>query len=165
MALLADMLGGRLLAAAAVGATALVLPRIAPSMPLPLRSLIKNGVSLFLEAEFEAEGGIIERLAGNVLSNVLQTIPDTGSAAERNEAAQAAIADFKRIARARARRYGHNDRDRSTRYARHMHALKRAIERERPRHKGARHAALADMVAALDTPRPMPTQEGSHGSA
>ena len=61
MALVEDILKGNLFVAA-VGATAFVLPKVLPDLSPPLRSAIKGGVSLFLESEAEAEGGIIDRL-------------------------------------------------------------------------------------------------------
>lgn len=154
MALIEDMLKGNLAAAAVMGATALVLPKVLPNLSPPLRKAVKGGVSLFLESESEAEGGIIDRLADNALKNVLKSLSGPGPADERQEAAQAAVEDFKRTAHARARRYGHDADDRSARYDRHIAALRRALGREQHRHAGAKAAALHDLSASLAEPHP-----------
>ncbi len=52
MALVEDILKGNLLTVAAIGATAVVLPKVLPNLSPSLRSAIQGGVSLFLEFEF-----------------------------------------------------------------------------------------------------------------
>lgn len=154
MALIEDMLKGNLVVAAAMGATALVLPKVLPRLSPQLREAVKGGVSLFLESESEAEGGIIDRLANDALSNVLKSLSGPGSADERQQAAQAAVEGFKRTAHARARRYGRDANDRSARYGRHVATLRHALTREQRRHAGAKAAALHDLSASLAEPRP-----------
>jgi hypothetical protein len=149
MALVEDLLKGNLVMAAALGATALVLPKVLPDLSPQLRSVVKSGLSLFLESESEAEGGIIDRLACNALNNVLQSLSGPGSPEERENAAQAAVAHYKRTAHRRARRYGRDPGDRSARYASHIAALRRALDRDRPRHSGAKAVALKDLSASL----------------
>ncbi|HQT77075.1 MAG: hypothetical protein B7Z80_10520 [Rhodospirillales bacterium 20-64-7] len=165
MASFEDILGGNLAAAAAFGVVALVLPKVAPNLPLPVRSALTGGVNLFLEAEGEAEGGIIDRLAETVLQNVLQNLSAPAPEDERHRAARAAVEDFAHAARRRARRYARNERDRSARYSRHMAALRHKLKRAQA-HPGSAHAAvLSDMVAALDQRPFKPDQESSHGTA
>ena len=154
MALIEDMLKGNLLTAAAVGATALVLPKVLPDLSPPLRSAVKNGLSLFLESESEAEGGIIGRLANGALESVLASLSGPGSANERQQAAYAAVEDFKRTAHARARRYGRDEHGRSARYKRHIAALHRALERARAHHTGAEAATLSNLSASLADEQP-----------
>jgi len=60
VALLEDLLKGNIVTAVAMGATALVLPKVMPDLSPPLRSAVKGIVSIFLESESEAEGGIID---------------------------------------------------------------------------------------------------------
>jgi len=149
VALLEDMLKGNLLTAAAVGATALVLPKVLPDLSPQLRSVVKGVFSLFLESESEAEGGIIDRLADNALKNVLSGLSSPGSPEDRQKAADAAVENFKRTAHARARRYGRDDADRSARYHRHVASLHRALSREKSRHAGASAATLQELSAGL----------------
>ena len=150
MALVEDMLKGNLLTAAAIGATALVLPKVLPVLPPPFRSLVKSGLSLFVDAESEAEGGIIDRLADRALANVLKSLSDPGSTEDQRKAARAAVEEFRHTARSRARRYGRDEKDRSARYARHTAALRRRLAQARSRHTGPKAEALKDLSEALD---------------
>src|SRR4051794_30599002 len=150
MALVDDVLKGNLLIATAIGATALVLPKIMPDLSPPLRSIVKGGLSLLLESESEAEGGIIERLAETALKNVLDHLSGPGSPTERRDAARAAIADYKRTARVRARRYARDDYDRSVRRGRHIEALRRKLHRERSRATDTQAQDLDSLLGALD---------------
>lgn len=165
MAFAEDMLGGNLLIAAALGATALVLPKLLPALPAPVRSVVKGGVNLFLESESEAEGGIIDRLAENALKNALQSLSGPGSDKDRRKAAQGAIEDYKRTAHSRARRYGRTDHDRSARYTRHLAALRHKLERAQSHRSGSDHSAMASILAALDKGESPQHQEHSHGTA
>jgi hypothetical protein len=150
MAILEDVLEGNIVVAAAVGATALILPKVLPDLPPRLRSLVKSGVSLFLEAESEAEGGIINRLADTALKNVLHSLSGPGSTEDRESRARAAVEDFKRTADERARRYGRDESDRAARYTRHIEALRDALGRERSRHKGAGASMLDHLLGGSD---------------
>lgn len=150
MALVEDVLKGNLLTAAAIGATALVLPKLLPALPPPFRSLVKSGLSLLAESEAEAEGGIIDRLAEKALANVLKSLSSPGSAEDQRKAARAAVEDFRQTARNRARRYGRDEKDRSARYARHAAALRRRLTRARSRHTGPKAEALGRLSETLD---------------
>jgi hypothetical protein len=152
VALVEDMLKGNLVVALAIGATALVLPKVLPDLSPPLRSAVKGGLSLFLESESEAEGGIISRLADNALKQVLSGLSGPGPEDERQGAAKAAIKAFKKTARARARRYGRNESDRSTRYHRHIAALNHKMRTARSRHADPKTAALQDLSEMLVDP-------------
>lgn len=149
MALVEDMLKGNLVVALAVGGTALVLPKVLPHLSPPVRSLVKNGLSLFLECESEAEGGIIDKLADHALKGVLASLSSPDPPQDRQGAARAAVERFKHVAHTRARRYGRNQHDRSARYDRHITALRHALHRERSRHTGAKAAVLDELSATL----------------
>lgn len=129
-----------------------------------MRSVIKGGVTLFLESESEAEGGIIDRLAENALRNALQSLSGPGSDKDRRKAAQGAIETYKRTAHARARRYGRTDHDRSARYTRHVTALRDKLEQAQSHRTGDDYSAVSSMLAALDKGE-SPHQEHSHGTA
>lgn len=150
MAMLEDLLKGNVLIAIGVGATALLLPKVLPELPAPVRSVVKGGFSLFLESESEAEGGIVSRLADNALKNVLHSLSGPGSADDRNEAARKAVENFKQTARTRARRYGRDDEDRSARYCRHIAALRLRLERERSHATGVDGEALQALQSTLE---------------
>jgi hypothetical protein len=144
-----DMFGSNLLLTVAVGATALLLPRILPGLSPPLRSAIKGGLQLFLEAEGEAEGGIIEQLAETALQTALGKLSGPGPAEERRDAARAAIEDYKQTARTRARRYGSDAEDRSARRGRHMAVLRRKLHRAKASATGAKAHDLDMLMNAL----------------
>ena len=150
MALIEDFVKGNLLPAAAVGAVALVLPKLLPNLPPGLRSAVKGGISLFLESESEAEGGIINRLANNALKNALDALSAPGAPEDRKRAARAVVENFKRAAHARAGRYGRNRGDRSARYGRHIAALRHAIKKKQSRSKGPHDPALSEIASELD---------------
>jgi hypothetical protein len=149
MALIEDFVKGSLLPAAAVGAVALVLPRLFPSLPPGLRSAMKGGISLFLESESEAEGGIINRLASTALKNALDALSAPGAPEDRKQAARAVVENFKQAAHTRARRYGRNRDDCSARYGRHIAALRHAIKKKQSRSKGPHDPALSEIVTEL----------------
>lgn len=149
MASVEDILGGHLLVTVAIGATVLALTRVLPGLSPPLRSAIKGGVSLLLEAEGEAEGGIIEQLAETALTTVMERLSGPGPANERRDAARAAIEDYKQTARTRARRYGSNPGDRSARRGRHLAALRHKLHRAKTRATGARAQDLDILMNAL----------------
>jgi hypothetical protein len=149
MASVEDMLGGHLLVTVAIGATALVLTRVLPGLSPPLRSAIKGGLSLLLEAEGEAEGGIIEQLAETALTTVMERLSGPGSTNERRDAARAAIEDYKQTARTRARRYGSDPDDRSARRGRHLAALRRKLHRAKSHAAGAHAQDLDILMNAL----------------
>lgn len=149
MAFIEDIFKGNLVMAAAIGTTALVLPKILPDLSPSMRSAVKSGLSLVAESESEAEGGIVNRLADNALKTVLKQLSGPGTADERQRSAEGAIDEFRKTAHARAQRYGRDDADRSARYGRHIEALRHAIEREQSRHPGANSGALNDLSARL----------------
>ena len=149
MALVEDILKGNLVVAAVMGATALVLPKVLPDLSPRWRKVVRTGVSLFVESESDAEGGIINRLADTALQNALKSLSGPGSADDQEQAVQGAVDDFKRQAHRRAHRYGHNEGDTSYRYRRHVAALRHAVDRERARHPGQHAAALAKLSASL----------------
>jgi hypothetical protein len=149
MASVEDIFGGNLLVTVAVGATALLLPRVLPGLSPPLRSAIKGGLQLFLEADGEAEGGIIEQLAETALNTALERLSGPGPADERRGAARDAIEDYKQTARTRARRYGSDAEDRSARRHRHLTALRHKLHRAKAQATGARAHDLDMLMNAL----------------
>ena len=128
MALIEDTLSGRVLAAVAVSAAALALPRLFPQLAPPLRSAIKTGTQLFLEAEFEAEGGLIDKLVSETLQALLGEAAQARTPEEKRHSAQRAIRRFEHRARARAEHWASGDREAgSRRYRRHVTHLRRAV--------------------------------------
>lgn len=144
-----DLLKGNILFAVGIGAAALVLPKLLPALSPPLRTAVKNGLHLFVEAESEAEGDIIERLAEAALKDILQHLSGSGAEDQRRHAAQDAVDTFRRTAHRRAHRYARNEGDCSARYHRHLGALRRRLRQAHRRHEGAMAAALETLSRAL----------------
>jgi hypothetical protein len=155
-----DILKGNVMVAVALGATALLLPKVFPYLSPPVRDIVSAGLSLVAEAEGEAEIGIVGRLADTALEQVLARLKEPGTPEEREEAAHAVITNFKRRARARARRYGSNDADRHARYHRHLAALEHKLGRASAHHRTQTKEVLDDLSATLKH-----SEESSHGSA
>lgn len=154
MALVEDMLKGNVVAALAMGATALVLPKVLPDLSPRWRGIVKSGLSLFLESESDAEGGIIDRLADTALQNALKGLSGPGSAEDRQQAVHGAIEAFERKAHGRAQRYGRDEADTSRRYHRHVAALRQAVDCQRAQHPGEHAAALSALSASLHSNTP-----------
>jgi len=153
LALVEDLFKSNLVVALALGGAALILPKVLPDLSPPLRTVVKTGLSLFVESEAEAEGGIISRLAEATLKEVLNSLNGPGSEQERQNTAQAAIRRFKRTARSRARRYGRDEQDRFTRYQRHIGTLNKRMHHVQSRHSDATAAALQNLSASLTKPQ------------
>jgi hypothetical protein len=135
MALLDDAFPPNVVTFVALGAAALILPRFVPALAAPMRGVLKTGVSLFLESEFEAEGGLIDGLVGETIDALLGDAATVKEPAERRRKARQALHRFEHRARARAKHWGRDDAGRARRYKRHVAHLKRALaeaERNRP---------------------------------
>ncbi len=149
MALLEDGWSGNVVTVVAVGAAVLVLPVLVPGLAPPLRTALKAGVGLFLESEFEAEGGLIDKLVGDTIEALLSGASQARTEADRERLARRAAGRFEQRARARAEHWGRDDSGKKRRYGRHVAHLKRAVaaaERNRP---AAERELLADAVAGV----------------
>ena len=150
MALLEDTLSGKVVAAVAVSAAAFALPRLFPQLAPPLRSAIKTGASLFLEAEFEAEGGLIDRLVSETLKALLDEAAKARTPEERRRSTQRAVRRFERRARARAQHWGgDSEAERSRRYRRHVAHLRRAVAEAAPKRSPEERALLNEVVEGV----------------
>ncbi len=150
MDLLKDALGGNAVAVAVAGATALVVPALAPSLTQPLRAMVKLGIGLFMESESEAEAQLVQELVRDTLNGVLGALSGPGSAAQRRQAAAAHIEDFEARARRRAARFARGEQGRAARYRRQVASLKQAISHAKGKPPKVSKPALehvSDMVA------------------
>lgn len=143
MPALEDALKGNLVMLAVAGAATLVLPRLFPNLAPPMRSAVKAGLDLFLEAESEAEGGIVDRLVAATVQNLVKTLSAETTEQGRRHAAERAMAQFEHVARRRARRHGWNEADQRARYRRHVRHLHRALQVAQARVAPEQAAVLA----------------------
>ncbi len=131
----------------AFGVVALAAPALIPGLRPELRPLLKSAAKLFVEAEFDADGGVIASLADATIDDLIDAVtkcpPD-----QRERRIEHSVRRFARRAKARSTRMGRDDRDRQTRYGRHVGIMRDRLARERKRRTGHAREAL-DRAAAL----------------
>jgi hypothetical protein len=149
MAMLEDALEGNVVMLAAAGATTLVLPIVLPQLAPPLRGAIKFAITLFLESEAEAEGGLMGKLAESTVKALLDTLAVPGSGEQRRRAAHATIRRFEATARARSKRYAASEADAARRYRRHVAHLRRALAQAQQGETARRRELLNDAAGVL----------------
>jgi hypothetical protein len=153
--LLDDMLkgdllrGGNFVTGVAVAAAGLTLPIVFPGLRAPMLAVLKTGIGLFVEAEFEVEGVAIGKLVDATLEGIFGALSGSGPQEERHRTAHAAIRAFDRDARSRADRWGHNERDRARRYRRHVAALRRKMARLEEHGPEQHRTAIGDLADAI----------------
>jgi hypothetical protein len=133
----------------AVGAAALVLPRLFPSLAPPLRAVTKAGLTLFLEAETEMEGGLIDGLVSQTVDALLGTLDAPATPAQRKQAAHRTMRRFEAAARGRSKRWGRDHDDRVRRYQRHLAHLRRALAKAQQARPPADRQLLGDAVSVI----------------
>ncbi len=141
--------GGNILAGLALGAVALALPAVLSGVRAPMAALVRTGVLLFVEAEFELEGEAIEALVDATAEALSAALAAPGTRAARRQQAEAAIQQFKHRARTRSRRHGRDERDRARRYHRHLTALKRAVVSRRDRLPADQRGAMDRLIGTI----------------
>lgn len=146
---LEDAIGGRIVTVVAVGAAALLLPRLFPSFAAPLRAITKTGLTLFLEAETEMEGGLIDGLVGQTVDVLLGTLDGPGTAEQRKQAARRTMRSFEAAARGRSKRWGRDHDDRVRRYHRHLAHLRRALTKAELTRPAAERELIGDAVSVI----------------
>src|SRR5437763_210681 len=112
MAFAEDALKGDPVAAVALGLLALAVPMLVPEMRPALWPMLKSAAGLFVEAEFGAEGSIMEQLADTAIDEVLGAARTKGSDAEKKDRVRKGIDRFSRRARNRASRKAGDESDR-----------------------------------------------------
>jgi hypothetical protein len=149
MAAWEELLEGNVALLAAAGAVTLVLPAVLPHLAPPLRGAVKSGLTLFLESEAEAEGGIMGKLAESTVEAVLDTLSGSGSRERRQEAAQQKVRQFEATARQRSCRHAWNDADAAARYRRHVAHFRRALAQAQAEEPAQRRTMLNHAADAL----------------
>ncbi len=149
MAMFESALEGNIAVLAAAGAATLVLPVILPQLARPLRTALRSGLALFLEAEAEAEGGAMSKLAETAVKILLETISGSGTREHRQQLARETVQRFEGAARTRSRRYAWNDDDAASRYHRHVAHFRRALARAQERASPRRRAILDQAAQVL----------------
>jgi hypothetical protein len=141
VAALEDLFKGHVLTIVLAGTATVLLPKLLPG---PVGAVVKSGLQLFLEAQDEAEGEIIESLVGTAVDELAKTFSGPGTEAEKQRGAKRAISRFERTARSRARRGSTDEAERAKRYRRHIGHLRRAIAKIERSHP---HSAMMEAAA------------------
>lgn len=149
MALFDETMTPEIGAGVALTAAMILLPRVAPNVGGPLRSIVKAGLTLFLESETELDGELINSLVETTMKELTSALSGPGPEDEKQQAAHATIRHFKHKARTRARQWGWDDADRSTRYHRHLRKLHRAVAHKRDRSSGPTARALDNVAGTI----------------
>ena len=149
MAAWENLLEGNVAVLAAAGAATLLLPIVLPSLATPLRAALTSGLTLFLESEAEAEGGIMGKLAESTVEVLLGSLSGPGNRERRQQAAQLHVRQFEATARQRAQRYAWNDADAAARYRRHVAHFRHALARAQAAEPAARRHMLDHAAQAL----------------
>jgi hypothetical protein len=111
--------------------------------------VLKTGIGLFVEAEFELEGAAIGKLVDVTMDGVFGALSGPGSQEDRHRTAHDAIRAFDRDARRRADRWGQNERDRARRYRRHVAALRHKMARLEEHGPEQYRSAIGDLANAI----------------
>jgi hypothetical protein len=149
MAALENPLEGNLVTIATIGAAALALPLLLPRLVPSLRAALLSGAKLIVEAEAEAEGGLIAKLAENAVNVLLQSLTAPGDDHQRRHRAREAVRRFEETARARSRRFAWDEEDAKQRYRRHISRFRHALDQARAQQSPQRRELLDDVAGLL----------------
>lgn len=148
MAIIEDVLKSNPLAAAGIALAALAAPAFVPSLRPQLAALAKSCTKLFLEAEFGAEGEIIDHMADKAVDDMTEALAKSDPD-KRRRAVHSITDKFKASAHARSQRKGWDDNDRKARYRRHISKLHDAVVALRTKQTGFNQQLLSDLLAEI----------------
>lgn len=103
------------------------LPFAFPSLRPLWATAVKGGVKLYLEANAEAQAGLIDTLVESAVDQLIDAVAKP--AEERDEKIPEIVSEFKDKARRRSNRKGRSPKDRDLLYDRHMSKLRRRLAR------------------------------------
>ena len=159
MALTDDVLKLGAVPALAVGAVALAIPVLFPSMRRQWAVALKAGASVFFEAEGGAEGVIIDKLAERAIDQIADAVANLAPE-DRDRATGAIVTAYKAKARHRARRHGWSEQDREARYRRQITHLHRIAARRAAHDSDRNHHLWSEVESRLRAaggePQPAP---------
>jgi hypothetical protein len=130
-----------------LGLLAAAVSELLPNGRPLLRSAIQFGVELLTESEVEAEAELIRSLISATMQGIREDLSEPTGEPERREAIETRVADFKRQARIRARRWGSDLDDRHHRYRRHVARLEASLAKQKQQ-AGAQDRRVLDYAFA-----------------
>jgi hypothetical protein len=155
-----------------VGVLGLAVPIFFPAMRPQLAAILKAGAKLALEAEFDADDALADRLVDTAV-NALMRVSSQDSEQDLCNRSEAAVNRFLATARASAARRGWDQQDVAHRYHKRLvkldHAISRAHPGARPRQRTAlehaskllkQHHAVSER-RLVDAPRGNLTPSGA----
>lgn len=129
---------------------ALAVPIFFPALRPPFASLLKAGAKLAIEAEFEADDALADRLVDTAVSALLH-VKSQDSEKDLRRRSEATVDRFLTVARASARRRGWNEQDVTHRYRKRITKLDHAISRAHRRARPPQRTALEHASELLTT--------------
>lgn len=110
-----------------LGLAVVALPFAFPSLRPLWATAVKGGVKLYLEANAEAQAGLIDTLVESAVDQLVDAVAKP--AGERDKKIPEIVSEFKDKARRRSNRKGRSLKDRDLLYDRHMSKLRRRLAR------------------------------------
>jgi hypothetical protein len=110
-----------------LGLGVVALPFAFPSLRPLWATAVKGGVKLYLEANAEAQDGLIDTLVESAVDQLVDAAAKP--AGERDKKIPEIVSEFKDKARRRSNRKGRSPKDRDLLYDRHMSKLRRRLAR------------------------------------
>lgn len=131
-----------------VGVLSLAVPIFFPAVRQPLAALLKAGAKLALEAEFDADDVLADRLVDTAVNALLRVTPQDSEKDLRHRS-EATMNRFLAAARATAGRRGWDAQDVAHRYRKRLSKLDRAILRAHHRARAPQRTALENASKLL----------------
>jgi hypothetical protein len=148
MAALEDVLKAGPLSLVGLGIVGLALPVIVPGLRPQFAGVLKTAAKLFLEAEFEADNALMDRLVDTAVDSLL-AIPAHAPEADRERKVDKVMSRFVSATRAGAHRRGWDEHDAAARYHRSLAKLDHAISRAQSRARASQHPILEHASRSL----------------
>ena len=124
-----------------VGVLGLAVPIFFPALRPQFAALLKAGAKLALEAEFDADDALADRLVDTAVTALLHVSPQD-SEQDLRDRSEATVNRFVAKARASAARRGWDRQDVAHRYRKRLAKLDHAISRAHPRARARQRTAL-----------------------
>jgi hypothetical protein len=155
-----------------VGVLGLAVPIFFPALRPQLAALVKAGAKLALEAEFDADDALADRLVDTAVTALLQ-VSVQESEQDLRDRSEATVNRFVAAASASAARRGWDQQDVAHRYRKRLAKLDHAISRAHPRARARQRTSLEHASKLLrghhavperrpvDAPRENPAHSGA----
>jgi hypothetical protein len=124
-----------------LGVLGLAVPMFFPALRPQFAALLKAGAKLALEAEFDADDALADRLVDTAVTALLRACPQD-SEQDLRDRSEVTVNRFLAAARASAARRGWDQQDVAHRYHKRLVKLDHAISRAHPQARAPQRTAL-----------------------